>query len=63
MKIWKNFTETQVLDVEIIPQFKEDVLRKESIIKFVINEGERYLIEDIDLETDIDDLEKNLENI
>ena len=56
-KLYRN---AGFLDVEIIPQFKEDVLRKESIIKFVINEGERYLIEDIDLETDIDDLEKKL---
>ncbi|WP_457644058.1 BamA/OMP85 family outer membrane protein [Persephonella sp.] len=48
------------LDVEIIPQFKEDVQNKESLIKFIIDEGKRYLIEYIDLETDIEDLKKIL---
>lgn len=48
------------LDVQIVPQFKEDVNERKTTIKFLINEGERYLIEDIDLETDIKGLKEKL---
>ncbi|WP_456399726.1 BamA/TamA family outer membrane protein [Persephonella sp.] len=56
----KLYKDQGFLDIDIHPQFFEDVENEQSLIKFVINEGERYLIEDIDIETDIPELSEKI---
>ncbi|WP_457640951.1 BamA/TamA family outer membrane protein [Persephonella sp.] len=59
--IEKLYREYGFLEIKVVPQLEDNVNKRESTVRFIIDEGKRYLIEDIDLETDIAEIKDKIE--